>query len=362
MNKLEEARAIINEVDAEMAKLFEKRMEAVAAVAEYKKENGMSILDSSREEEVVRRGAERISNELLRSYYVMYIKDNMKISRLYQKHLLEGMRVAYSGVKGAFAYFASDKLFPYAEKLGYPDFQAAYRAVENGECDCAVLPIENSSNGEVGQVTDLMFSGSLYVNDAIDLGVSHSLLVKKGTKSEDIKTVISHSQALGQCSEYIRSHNWQSIEYSNTALAAKYVSENAKNDTAAIACEEAAELFGLDVLEKNINTSRTNTTRFAVFSRAENKMISARMGANFILVFTVKNEARSLARAIDVIGNHGFNMRTLRSRPMKELLWKYYFYVECEGNIHSQQGDEMMKELSMYCDKLKLVGAYSQGE
>ncbi len=360
MNKLEKARATINEVDAEMAKLFEKRMEAVATVAEYKKENGMSILDSSREEEVIRHGAEIISNELLRSYYIMYIKNNMKISRLYQKRLLEGMRIAYSGVKGAFAYFAADKLFPYAEKCGYSDFRSAYRAAENGECDCAVLPIENSFNGEVGQVTDLMFSGSLYVNDAIDLAISHSLLAKKGSKLGDVKTVISHTQALGQCSEYIRSHNWEAIEYSNTALAAKYVSEASSNDTAAIACEEAAELFGLDVLEKNINTSRTNTTRFAVFSRAENKIISARMGANFILVFTVKNEAGSLARAIDVIGGHGFNMRTLRSRPMKELLWKYYFYVECEGNIHSPQGDEMMKELLPLCDKLKLVGAYSQ--
>ncbi len=360
MNKLEEAREIINEVDAEMARLFEKRMAAVKAVAEYKKENGMSVLDTSREDEVIRKGAMRISDELLRSYYVMYIKNNMSVSRLYQHRLLEGMRVAYSGTEGAFAHIASGKLFPYAQRVGYPDFRAAYNAVEGGECDCAVLPIENSNNGEVGAVTDLMFSGTLYINDVFALAVEQSLLAKKGTKLDDIKEVVSHPQALGQCSEYIRSHGWLSHEYANTALAAKYVAESDRRDIAAIASHESAEIFSLDTLDERINTDRTNTTRFAVFSRSENRMISSRMGAHFILVFTVKNEAGSLARAIDVIGNYGFNMRTLRSRPMKELLWSYYFYVECEGNIHSENGERMMAALSPLCDKLKLVGAYAQ--
>ena len=119
-------------------------------------------------------------------------------------------------------------------------------------------------------------------------------------------------------------------------------------------------MFGLEVMERNINASRSNTTRFAVFSRAENLQSTGQMGEHFVLVFTVKNEAGSLARAIDVIGYHGFNMRTLRSRPMKELLWQYYFYIEAEGNIHTSAGREMMQELETFCDRLKLVGTYAK--
>lgn len=359
MDLLEQARDIINEVDDEMARLFARRMEAVAMVAEYKKQHGMPILDAAREEEVVRRGSARVEDDELRAYYVNFIRGNMEISRRYQQKLFQGMRVAYSGTEGAFAHIATGKLFPSAEKVPYHDFTAAYYAVENGECDAVVLPIENSYNGDVGQVTDLMFSGSLYINSVFDLAVSQDLLVLPGTAKSEIRTVLSHPQALGQCAEYIRRMHWEPREYGNTALAAKYVAEAGDRSVAAIASADAAEVFGLEVLERNVNSSRSNTTRFAVFSRAEHLQDSTRMGQHFIMVFTVKNEAGSLARAIDVIGRHGFNMRNLRSRPMKELLWQYYFYVEADGNVHSEEGREMLKELDRFCDRLKVVGTYS---
>lgn len=359
MNLLEKARETINEIDDEMAELFVRRMEAAAMVAEYKKEHGLPILDPDREAQVIRNGAKRVKDDELRAYYVNFIQNNMQISRSYQHKLLEGMRVAYSGTKGAFAHIATGKLFPTAEKIAFSDFASAYLAVEAGDCDVAVLPVENSYNGEVGQVTDLMFSGSLYVNAMLDLAVSHDLLVVPGTAKSEIKTVISHPQALGQCAEYIRSQGWQTQEYGNTALAAKHVAEAGDRSVAAIASEEAGEIFGLEVMERNINASRSNTTRFAVFSRAENLQSSARKDNHFVLVFTVKNEAGALARAIDIIGHYGFNMRNLRSRPMKELLWQYYFYVEAEGNIRTKAGDDMMRELMRFCDCLKLVGTYS---
>lgn len=360
MDLLEKAREIINEADEEMAKQFVRRMQAVEMVAEYKKTHGLPVLDEAREAEVVRRGALRVQDDVLRSYYVDFIQNNMQISRAYQHQLIEGMRVAYSGTEGAFAHIATRKLFPTAEKIAFCDFTSAYRAVESGKCDVAVLPIENSYNGEVGQVTDLMFSGSLYVNAMLDLAVSHDLLAYPGTAPEEIQTVVSHPQALGQCAEYIREHGWQTQEYGNTALAAKYVAAEKKHSIAAIASAEAADVFGLTVIERNINASRSNTTRFAVFSKVENLQSTARMDNHFVLVFTVKNEAGALARAIDIIGQHGFNMRNLRSRPMKELLWQYYFYVEAEGNIRTENGKDMMQHLMQFCDRLKLVGTYKQ--
>ncbi len=358
MNLLDTAREIINETDKEMAKLFEKRMRAVEMVAEYKMKHGLPILDKERESFVIKRNSELIEDRTLREYFVKFLESNMDVSKKYQLRITEGMNVAYCGTEGAFAHIATTKLFPSAKKSAYPDFASAYESVVKGDCDAAVLPVENSFNGEVGQVTDLMFSGSLYVNDMLELSVTQDLVALKGAKLSDIKEVISHPQALAQCSDYIRNHGFIQREYSNTALAAKFVKENGDKSLAAIASEEAAKIFGLEVLEKKINESSINTTRFAVFSRAENKHPTNEMGVHSIILFTVRNVPGALARAIDIIGKHGFNMRSLRSRPMKDLLWQYYFYVEAEGNINTPEGEGMMLELRDFCDKLKAVGTY----
>lgn len=357
-NSLDKARKEINEIDKEMAELFVKRMRAAEAVAEYKKERGLSILDEAREEEVVRRNSALIEDETLREYYVNFLRGNMAVSRAYQSRLMEGMRVAFSGTEGAFAHIAASKLYPSAEKISYGDFASAYRAVEKGECDIAVLPVENSYNGEVGQVTDLMFSGSLYVNGTFDLPVTQDLLAKKGVTIDEIREVVSHPQAFGQCAEYIKRHVFTRHEFANTALAAKWVAEGSDRTVAAIGSREAADIFGLEVIDHDINESRSNSTKFAIFSRVANKRIAKDGGVHSILLFTVRNEAGALAKAIDVIGRHGFNMRTLRSRPMKELLWQYYFYVEVEGNVQSEAGASLMEALGEFCDKLKFAGTY----
>ena len=357
-DKLTEARKKINEIDKEMARLFVERMRAAELVAEHKKEHGLEVLDPVREAEVIKRNSELVEDETYREYYVNFQKSTMAISRAYQTRLLEGMRIAYSGTEGAYAHIAATKLFPTANKIGYGNFDAAYAAVESGECDVAVLPIENTYNGDVGQVIDLMFSGSLYVNNMTDLAISHDLLAPKGVRIEDVKTVFSHPQALGQCHAYILKHGFEEIEFSNTALAAKHVADLNDVTTAAIASAEAAEIFGLDVLDTNVNASRSNTTRFAVLSRSRNQQSSADARVRSILFFTVKNKAGALSKAIEVIANHGFNMGVLRSRPMKELMWQYYFYVETEGDLGSENGKKMMEDLKKHCDRLKVVGSY----
>ncbi len=358
MDKLQEARGIINEVDAELARLFERRMEAARMVAAYKKEHGLPVLDAAREAEVIEQGVSRITDESLKEFYSLFLKNTMRISRAYQQQLLSGMRVAYSGVEGAFAHIAAGKVFPEATLVGHGNFHDAYQAVEKGVCDAAVLPIENSSAGEVGAVTDLLFSGNLFVSAMYDLAIVQDLLVLPGTRAEDVREVVSHPQALAQCAPYIREHGYLTRELENTALAAKCVSESGRHDLAAIASAETAELYGLCVLDHNLNQSTSNTTRFAVFTRTRHKVIG-HSGGRFILVFTVSNEAGSLVKALDMIGKFGFNMRTLRSRPMKDLLWQYYFYVELEGNVDSDQGRAMLAALSQFCDKLKVCGSFS---
>ena len=359
MDLLQEARTIINQVDAQMADLFVQRMKAAEMVAEYKKIHGMPILDPEREEAVIRNSSARVEDEVLRSYYIDFIRNTMAVSRQYQHRLLDGMKVAYSGTEGAFAHIACGKLFPEAQKMAYPDFKAAYDSVVDGECDVVVLPLENSYAGEVGQVTDLMFSGPLYINHVLPLSVTHDLLAVEGATLDTIKTVVSHPQALSQCDDFIRAHSYDQSAYANTALAAQYVAQLNDPTVAAIASGESADRFGLKVLAEGINQSQVNTTRFAVLSKSENRNVGKQHGAHFVLVFTVRNEAGSLAKALNIIGYHGFNMRTLRSRPMRELLWEYYFYVEAEGNIRSSEGERMLKELAVCCDKIKCVGSFA---
>lgn len=360
-NPLYEAREIINEVDREMALLFRRRMEAVKMVAEYKIARGLPVLDAAREEQVISRNSEYLADadEDLRAAYVKLLRETMAVSRNYQDRMMNGMKVAYSGVEGAFASIAIEKIFPTARRVAYGNFTDAYNAVINGECDAAVLPMENSQAGEVGSVTDLLFSGPLYINNTYDLAVTHDLLILPGANVKNIRRVVSHPQALSQCAKFIRSRGYDEIEYVNTALAAEYVAKLADPTVAAIASAEAAEKYGLEVAEHGINESAVNTTRFAVLSPVRNRASAGHMDMRFIMAFTVRNEAGSLARAIEVIGKHGYNMQSLRSRPMKQLLWQYYFYVECEGDIDSENGRKMLEELSEYCDQLKIIGSYT---
>ncbi len=357
MDELSIARQEINETDKQMAELFVKRMRAVQKVAKYKSEHGLPIFDGQREDALIQKNSTYVGDVDLRSYYITFLKNTMEVSKQYQHRLLDGMRVAYSGVEGAFAHIASKKIFPDGCHISYGDFASAYKSVEDGKSDCCVLPIENSYAGEVGQVTDLLFSGSLYINGVYDLEIVHNLLVLPGTKMEDIKTVISHPQALSQCDGYIREHNFGEIKAKNTAMAAQMVSESLDKSVAAIASVDTAELYGLDILDHDINESSGNTTRFAVFSQTQNRRKTSGEGT-FILMFTVGNVAGALAGAINIIGKYGFNMKVLRSRPVKEVSWEHYFYVEAEGDVYGEEGNAMLKELSENCAQLKVAGSF----
>ena len=265
----------------------------------------------------------------------------------------EELRVAYSGIRGAFANIAAARLFPDAKLVSYKNFKEAYNAVVNGECDHAVLPTENSYAGEVGAVLDLMYEGDLLIDGVYPLRISQNLLGIKGSKIEDIKKVMSHPHALEQCEEFITAHHLERIEAVNTAIAAKQVADLNDKSVAAIASRDTAKLYGLEILKKNINEDTDNTTKFAVLSKNRNVK---KNDTSLILMFAVKNEAGMLAKAIDVIGRHGFSMNALRSRHLKSLSWQYYFYAEIEGDPESDEISRMLNEMSQYCVSLKQLG------
>ena len=359
---LKEAREEIAKVDKEMAKLFVQRMEAAREVAKYKMERGLPVEDKAQENAVIARQSEQIKDEELSPFYVQFLQDTMDVSKRWQHRLMDGGRIAYCGVEGAFAGLAAGRIFPDGTVTPYNSFEAAYESVVDGSCNAAVLPIENSNAGEIGQVIDLMFLGDLYVNGVYEFFISQNLLGIPGAKKEDIQRVVSHPQALVQCRKYINDHDLEIVGAENTAVAAKEVLERNDIHTAAIASQEAARLYGLEVLDHDINESRMNTTRFAVFSKAENKTSGKKEDTAFILLFTVKDEVGGLAKAVSVISAFDFNMRVLRSRPMKGLLWHYYFYAELEGDDRSERGRQMIRTLKSVCHTVKVAGRYSTAD
>lgn len=355
-NQLDKAREIINRVDSQMAELFVERMKAAEMVFEHKKEFGLPIFDPEREEAVIQKNSALIDDNVIKGYYIDYIKNLMSVSRSYQYRMQNGLKVAYSGVEGAFAHIAAGRIFPDSNRVSFRDFKSAYNAVVNGEADVAVLPIENSYAGEVGQTIDLIFSGGLFINGIYELEIHQNLLGVPGSTVDDIKKVTSHPQALGQCHDYIKFRGFDVEEATNTAIAAKRVAELNDKSLGAIASVETAEIYGLKILEANINKSGENTTRFAVLSRV--KADSPTLSSS-VLMFTVKNEAGSLANAISIIGKYGYNMTALRSRPLKKLSWQYYFYIEIDGTTNTDKGQKMIEELNSVCDKLKIAGTFA---
>ena len=355
-NQLEEARRIINEIDEKMADLFVRRMQAAEMVYEYKRTFGLPVHDPKREAVVIERNSAFVEDDLLRGYYIDHLKHMMTLSCAYQYRLQNGLKVAYSGVEGAFAHIAAGRIFPDSSRIACRDFKAAYDAVLSGECDVAVLPIENSYVGEVGQTIDLIFSGTLYINGIYELEIHQNLLGVPGAKLEDVKKVISHPQALSQCHDFIQLRGMKTEDASNTAVAAKAVAEMQDKTLGAIASVETARLYGLEVLQANINHSSENTTRFAVLSKV--RAVTPAFTSS-VLMFTVKNEAGSLANAISIIGQYGYNMTALRSRPLRKHSWQYYFYIEIDGSTNTDEGRRMLQELGKVCDQLKVAGAFA---
>lgn len=172
----------------------------------------------------------------------------MSVSRAYQTRLLNGMKIAYSGTEGAFAHIAAGKIFSCGKRVAYGNFRDAYDSVVSGECDCAVLPIENSYAGEVGQVTDMLFSGTLYINGVYDLPVEHDLVSVPGAAKTGIKTVVSHPQALSQCANYIRENGFAQVQYENTAMAAEYILKRTTRPAPQYAARSARRSLGFRCL------------------------------------------------------------------------------------------------------------------
>ena len=356
MDELEQARREIDAVDAQLASLFERRMRAVVQVARYKKEHGLPIHDPVREEQVLERSARRIEDPALRPYYLDHVRNRMAVARQYEAFLLGQNRVAYQGVEGAFAHIALKNLFPHAEAVSCPTWDEVFARVAGGDAAYGVVPFENSHAGDVSAVLDLCYNHpELWVVQVYDLPVRQNLLVLPGVTLPEIRHVYSHQQAISQSETFLKQMRLPCTAMANTAMAAKYVAESGDRTLAAIASRETADLYGLEVLVPDINTDGDNTTRFIVISREK-----PTRGNRFSLLFTVDNKPGKLAAVIQKIGASGFNMESIKSRPMPRMPFEYYFYAELVGDPAGAESEALLRDLDSTCRTVRMLGVYTK--
>ena len=231
MDALEQARAEIDTVDAQLAALFERRMKAVLSVAEYKKAHGLPIFDAAREKVVLDKAEARIGDPALRPYYRDHVQNMMDVAKQYEAEVLGRNRAAYQGVEGAFAHIALRALFPHAEAVSCPTWDEVFDAVEKGDAAHGVVPFENSHAGDVSAVLDLCYNHpDLWVVDVYDLPISQNLLVLPGTQLSQLRTVYSHQQAIAQSETFLKQFRLPATAMANTAMAAKFVAESKRPD------------------------------------------------------------------------------------------------------------------------------------
>ena len=278
--ELNQIREEINDTDAKIIELFKKRMALAAEVAEYKKEHSLPILDAARERALLEKISQAAGDELDGYARTLY-HTMMDVSKAYQmtqinsesavyneiKESLESTKklfpnrakVACQGVEGAYSQIAAEKLFELPSISYSPTFESVFNAIESGECRYGVLPIENSTAGSVKKVYELMINHRFHIVRSVRLKIDHNLLAKKGVKLSEIKEIVSHEQAINQCSAFLKKLSGVKVTVvANTAVAAKTVADSERRDLAALSSRFCAELYGLDTLERSVQDMGNN--------------------------------------------------------------------------------------------------------
>lgn len=373
---LQEIRDKLDEIDAQLVRLLEKRLALSAEVAEYKIGAGKPVLDRAREEQKIAAVRDLAHTEYAKNAAAEMMTQLMTVGRrlqygIMQEHgqsgdmgftMVEGLkrehvRVVYQGVEGAYSHGAALQYFgDDADVYHVKTWDEAMCAVEDGKADYAVIPIENSSAGTVSGNYDLLIAHDNVIVAETFLPVSHALLGLPGARPEDIRTVYSHPQALMQCSPYLNGHpGWRQISVENTAVAAKKVVADGDKTQAAVASVVAAKLYGLSVLASQINYNKENTTRFLILAREK---VYCRGAAKISLCFELPHKSGSL---YNMLGNFIFNdvnMVMIESRPIPERNWEYRFFVDIEGNLSQPNIQNALRSIQEEAANMRILGNY----
>ncbi|MDS0525537.1 prephenate dehydratase [Clostridium sp. SHJSY1] len=376
MADLEEYRKEIDGIDKELAVLFEKRMNMVLKIAEYKKENKVEIFHKNREDTVLKKAIDNLQNEDYSDEIVKFFNATMEIGKGLQRRKIEeskklveieikrseidkGKKVGFPGVMGSFTEEAAIKFFgDNSDRISYEGFSDIFKAIESGEVDYGILPIENSSTGAISENLDLLRSYGFYIVGEECIRIDQNLVGIRGARVEDITEVYSHPQGIEQSSDFLRRYqNWKMIPFHNTATSAKLIKDLSDKTKAAIASKRAAKIYGLEIIKECINNQKDNYTRFIIISKELNVVKDANKVS---VVFSLENEAGTLYRLLRHFAENNINMIKIESRPMKDSSWKYFLYVDFEGHIESEEVINALKLIETNSAYFKLLGAYEK--
>lgn len=372
---LAESRRQIDEIDSKILKLFEKRMEVANEVARYKMETGKAVYDKEREEQKLRRLASLSHGEFNEHAVTELFSQIMSISRKYQYGILphtddvtefvktgnllakEDAVVYYFGVPGTHTQQAMEEVFgPDVNGISCQAFQGIMEAVERGEADYGVLPIENSLTGGITANYDLLLNYKNAIVGEYVMRIDQCLLALPGTPLSDIRTVFSHPQGLLQSREFMAGHpEYEGVEYGSTAAAAKKVSEDGDRSQAAIASKRAAAEYGLEIVAESIQQEKNNCTRFIIIGPREEYTDRSNKLA---LCIEIPHTSGSLYRILSHFLYNDLNMTQIESRPIPGRNWEYRFFVDVEGNLDDASVQNALRGVKEEAAFMRVLGNF----
>ena len=375
MTSLEELRTQLSDVDDQITDLYEKRMKICEDLGTCKIKNGHKTFDRQREKNKIAEVMGKVSSDFNKKGIGEVYELLLAISRKLQyKQLVEAgalgrlpfigidsldkdtARVVFQGTEGAYSQAAMEHYFGKGcNSYHVHTFREAMEAIEEGAADYAVLPIENSTAGIVSEIYDLLVEFENYIVGEQIIKIEHCLMALPGTKLSDIKTVYSHPQSLMQSARYLNTHPWQQISMQNNAFAARKVAEEKDRTQAAIASEYAAKLYGLEILEKGVNQSSTNSTRFIIVT---NQKIFLKNARKVSICFEVAHESGSLYHMLSHFIYNNLNMNRIESRPIEDRNWEYRFFIDFDGNLSDSAVKNALRGLRDEARNMKILGNY----
>ncbi|MDD7016033.1 MAG: prephenate dehydratase domain-containing protein [Firmicutes bacterium] len=376
-DKLKELRNEADILDEKIVDLFKERMDLVTRMAKYRAENRLPFARDQREREILKRVSDRAGEEYEGYARLVYntifdVDHSAQANVLAQRSdLVERISrsvdetpklfpkratVACQGVAGAYSHAAAERLFQLPDIQFYNSFDDVFAAVENGDVEYGVLPIENSSYGSVVSIYNLMQHYNFYIVKSLRLRINHQLLAKPGTKLSDIKEIYSHEQAIGQCDPFLSSLKGVKVtKVGNTALAAHMVAESDRDDVAAISSRECADLYGLDILKNHIQVTDNNYTRFICIS----KKLEIYPGANRIsLILTLPHVPCSLYHMVAKFAAIDVNLTKLESRPIPGSDFEFLFYFDLDASVYQEDLLYLLSELEASPETFVFLGCY----
>ncbi|MFU7516368.1 prephenate dehydratase [Clostridium sp. HCS.1] len=370
MGNLEDYRREIDSIDKELIALFEKRMNVAIKVGEYKKERNLPIFNAKREEEVIEKNINLLSNKEYSEITRIYFEKIMELSRSLQADLMEknkdnlkvntiedNVKIGYQGVEGSFSEEALRKYFnSYDSIKNYESFKDVFNALEKNEIQYAILPIENSYTGAITEVYDLLVKYNFYIVGEECIKIDQNLMGIEGANLDDIEEIYSHPQGFEQSKGFLsRYHNIKLIPYHNTAISAKLVSDLKDKKKAAIGSKRAAKIYGLSILKDNVNDKKDNHTKFIIIG----KELKYDDTSNKIsVVFSLEDKAGTLYKLLRHFAENNINMIKIESRPNKHESWKYLLYVDFEGNLNDSLVKNALELIEKNSGYFKIIGNY----